>query len=178
MNKIFAFFGKLFNLKPLVAIAVCIFITLFCLTFVTKCHAADVITKDYMQLSVGSTVVRGPAPALDLAFNIPSNFEPNDFWKMALTMVGSSTFKEQAAPNNFIVRGMYVAGFNRVDLGLGLSWMQNPLPYNGGNINIALETAYRFKTYPITISWSHTSDAGSKLPNYGRDMILVGWRFK
>jgi hypothetical protein len=130
-----------------------------------------------MQFSAGTTVIRGPAPVVDLGFTWLSTFVKGDFWKADLTLIGSSTWRGIDAPNNFVVRGLYVTGFARLDLGLGLSWMQNYLPYNGSNVNATLEMAYRFKRWPITVTYSHLSNEGTRLPNYGRDMVMVGYRF-
>jgi hypothetical protein len=54
--------------------------------------------------------------------------------------------------------------------------MQNPPPYNGGPVNFALQLAYRFG-FGATLTYAHVSDAGSRLPNLGRDIVLIGWRF-
>jgi hypothetical protein len=167
--------GRLFNLNPKLAIVVAVFVALFILAFVTKCHAEE--AGGYAQISAGSAVVRGEAPVLDVGFTWPSGFRPGDFWKGDLTLIGTSSFKGEDVPNNFAVRGLYVAGFWHLDVGLGVSWMQNYLPYNGGPVNFCLELAYRFQRWPITINYTHMSDDGTKLPNYGRDLVMVGWRF-
>lgn len=164
---------RLFNLSPAVYLAVLLVIVLFVTALATKCHAAT----GYVQVSGGSTVVRGAAPIIALDFAYPSGFEPGDFWKGGLIMVGSSTFKGADAPNNYILHAAYSAGFGHFDIAIGISWMQNYLPYNGGAVNANLEAAYRFERWPVTVTYDHFSDAGTKLPNYGRDMVMAGWRF-
>lgn len=169
---------SLFNNPPQVVRILVVFVILICLGFLAHCHSANA-AEPYVQLSAGSTYVRGPAPVLDLGFTWPApQSKHNDFWKTDLTVIGSSTFKGQSAPNNFAARGLYVTGFGDFDIGLGLAWMQNPAPFNGSPINFTLELAYRFQTWPITLSVSHLSNAGTQLPNYGRDFITLGYRFK
>ena len=180
---------SLMNLPAKVWLIVALFVVLFVFGLAHRAHAED----GWVQVSGGGTIVRGPAPVADLGFTWPARH--NDFWKADLTLVGSShygyivtedcnhgptchlVYTDMPAPNNFIVRGLYVTGFGHFDLGLGVSWMQNYLPYNGGNVNLNLEMAYRFQRLPITFTYSHFSDAGSKLPNYGRDLVMLGWRF-
>lgn len=115
---------------------------------------------------------------LDLGFTWIAPQSTHDFWKSDLTLIGNSTFRGQAVPNNFAARGLYVTGFGDFDIGLGLALMKNPAPYNGGVANFTLELAYRFQFWPITLSISHMSNAGSQSPNLGRDFITLGYRFK
>ena len=161
------------KLKP-VLIPVC-FLTIFLLGFVPTCHGAD-ISND-VQISAGSAIARGPAAVLDLAFMSPAGFLPDDGWKLALTLIGTSQFQGQEVANNFAVRGLYVAGVGNFNAGLGISWMQNYLPYNGAHENLTLELAYRFQRLPVTLTYAHMSDADSRRPNYGRDLLMLGWRF-
>lgn len=168
---------KLFNnAKPVVA-SILLFVILFAIGLfgISKCAHAE---APYVQLSAGAAYVRGPTAVLDLAWTWKSPQSKRDFWKTALTVVGDSTYEGQHAPNNFILRGLYVTGFKHLDLGLGLSWMQNDHPYNGSPVNFNLEIAYRFQRVPVTLTVTHFSNAGSKLPNLGRDLVMVGWRFQ
>jgi len=173
MTALLNWLKSLFNLAPVVWAAVMLFVILFAFALAHRAHA----TGAYVQLSGGTTVVRGAAPVLDLAFAYPSGIGPNDRWKFGIDMVGSSTFQSKPAPNNYIYRAGYQVGFGHFDMLLGVSWMQNYLPYNGGNVNMNLELAYRLERWPLTFTYSHFSDAGSRLPNYGRDLLMLGYRF-
>ncbi len=163
----------LFNNPPTVVKAIALFVALFILGLAVRCHA-----EDYVQVSAGSTYIRGPAPVMDLGFRWDAPQSTRDFWKVDLTVIGTSTFQGVAAPNNFALRGLYVTGFGHADIGLGLGWMQNPQPYNGSPVNFTLELAYRFEALPITLTAVHLSNAGTQSPNYGRDALMIGWRFK
>ncbi len=167
----------MFNLNRKVLIIVLAFVALFAAGLIwNKSHAA-VLDAPYVQLSGGAAVVRGLAPAADLTFTEPASQLHGAFWSQSLTVVGPSEYHGQPAPNNFIVRGLFNDGFGRFDVGLGVSWMQNPPPFNGSPVNFNLQLAYRFRC-GLTATYSHISNAGSRLPNLGRDIILVGWRFK
>ena len=169
----------LFNLNPKTTVAVLALVALLVLGMaIPRCHGAEVTDAPYVQISGGSTVVRGPAPVLDLTFTEKSPQLRNAFFSESLTVIGTSTFRGQSVPNNFVLRGLFLDGFGRFDVGLGISWMQNPGPYNGSPFNANLQFDYRFRVLPITITYTHLSNAGSRLPNYGRDILLAGWRFR
>ena len=178
MNKFISWVGNLFNLAPTTKIAVLIFIGLFALGLaLSKCHAAEPNDAPYAQLSAGSTIVRGVAPVLDFTLTEPAPQLNKAYFQESITLVGSSTFKGQAAPNNYFFRGLFVDGFGHFDIGLGVCWIDNPQPYNGQHLNMNLQLAYRFTVLPITATYSHCSDAGTQLPNYGRDILMIGARF-
>lgn len=177
LSTITATIGKLFHNPPKVVIVITAFVLLFLAGLIwNKSHAA-VLDAPYVQMSGGTTVVRGPAPVLDLTFTQPSNALHGAFWSESLTIIGSSTYDNKPVPNNMAVRGLFLDGFGRFDVGMGLSWMLNPLPYNGSNVNFNLQVDYRFKFLPITLTYTHMSDAGMTAHNLGRDIVLIGWRF-
>lgn len=167
----------LFNLNRKTTIGVLILVGLIVLGLaIPQCHAAP-LDAPYVQFSAGSAVVRGQAPVLDLTFTEPAAQLRHAYWQESLTIIGTSKFRGQDAPNNFVARGLFVDGFGKFDVGLGLSWMQNPAPYNGSAVNFNLQLAYRL-AFGGTLTYTHLSNAGSKLPNLGRDIVLLGWRFK
>ncbi len=169
---------KLFNLNWKVLVGVLGLVALLVLGFIIpQCHAAESpLDAPYVQISGGYTVVRGPTPVLDLTFTEPASVLRNAYWQESLTVIGTSTFEGQNAPNNFMLRGLFVDGFGHFDVGLGVAWIQNPAPYNGSPMDFALQLAYRF-SFGTTLTYAHVSNAGSRLPNLGRDMIFAGWRF-
>lgn len=172
---------KLFNNPPKVVIALVVFVLLLLAGMIWAGHARAAETQPtfapYVQFDVGSTVVRGTAPVLDLTFTTPSSQLRGAYWEGAMTVIGSSTWNGVNAPNNVAARGLFLDGFGHFDLGLGLSWMMNPTPYNGSNVNFNLQADYRFTFLPITLTYTHMSDAGMKMPNYGRDIVMIGYRF-
>jgi hypothetical protein len=127
-----------------------------------------------VQASSGAAVIRGVAPALNIAWDVPSGHAA-DAVRPAMTLIGHSTFKGTAYPNNYAFSLQYVTGFGHFDIGLGPSWMINPRPYNGSNVNFNLSFGYRFG--PLVIWYDHFSCGGACDPNYGRDLAMIGWRF-
>lgn len=169
---------KLFNLAPKTLIAVFGLVALLALGFfIPQCHAADApLDAPYVQLSGGAAVIRGMTPVVDLTYTERAPQLRNAYWQESLTVIGQSTFRGQAVPNNFALRGLFVDGFGDFDVGLGVSWMQNPAPYNGSPVNFNLQLAYRIPI-GVTLTYTHMSNAGSRTPNLGRDIVLIGWRF-
>lgn len=167
----------IFNLNKKTLIAVLIFVAIFAAGLIwSKAHSAP-LDAPYVQLSGGAAIVRGKAPVLDVTVTEPAPQLHGAYWQESLTVIGTSTYNGQAVPNNFALRGLFVDGFGHFDVGLGLSWMQNPAPYNGSPVNFNLQLAYRLGL-GATLTYTHMSNAGSRLPNLGRDIVLIGWRFK
>jgi hypothetical protein len=131
----------------------------------------------YIQLSAGSTILRGQAPVLDLSYVAPVDGLPHTFWQLGMQWIGHSSFKDQSAGHNLLWRALIGHHFGEFDIGLGLSYMLNPPPYNGSSLNATLQFDYRFNSVPLTVSYMHESNAGIHTPNYGRDALLLGWRF-
>jgi hypothetical protein len=173
---------KLFNLNWKVLVGVLGLVALLVLGFIIPNCSRAATTEmpsfaPYVQISGGYAIVRGPTPVLDLTFTEPAPQLRGAYWQESLTVIGTSTYNGQSVPNNFAARGLFVDGFGHFDVGLGLSWMQNPAPFNGSPINFALQLAYRFD-FGGTLTYAHMSNAGSKLPNLGRDLVMLGWRFR
>lgn len=167
----------LLNLDKKVLWIVILFVALFAAGLIwNKAHAAP-LDAPYVQLSGGAAIVRGTAPAADLTFTESASQLHGAYWQESLTIIGTSNFRGSPAPNNFIVRGLFNDGFGRFDVGLGVSWMQNPAPYNGSPVNFNLQLAGRLWG-GLTLTYTHISNGGSREPNLGRDVVLLGWRFK
>lgn len=129
-----------------------------------------------IQASWGAAVIRGTAPAMNIAWDYPSG-HGGDAWRGAITLIGHSTLKGVEYPNNYAFSIQYLTGIGHFDIGLGPSWMQNPAPYNGTQINFNLTFGYRFTKLPVSIWYDHFSCGGACSPNYGRDLVLIGYRF-
>lgn len=169
---------KLFNLNLKTTIAVLALIALLALgLIIPQCHAAESpLDAPYVQLSGGAAIIRGYTPVLDLTFTEPATVLRGAYWQESLTVIGESTYNGNPVPNNFAARALFVDGFGAFDVGLGLAWIQNPAPYNGSPVNFNLQLAYRL-ALGATLTYTHMSNAGSRLPNLGRDIVLIGWRF-
>lgn len=143
-----------------------------------RCHAATPgLDSAYLQLSGGSTIVRGEAPVIDLSYIEPAGVLPHAFVQLGMQVIGHSTFHAQPVGRNILWRALFSDGFGGLGFGVGLSFMVNPPPFNGSRLNATVQMTYRFSCVPITLSYMHESNAGLRQPNYGRDALLVGWRF-
>lgn len=170
---------KILNLDLKTALAVGALILLIVLGLaIPNCHAeASPMKAPYVQFSTGSAVVRGATPVLDMTYTMPAPQLRNAYWQYSLTLIGQSTYKDQQAPNNMVIRALFVDGLGQFDFGIGPSWMMNPLPYNGSQVNFNLQIDYRFRKLPVTLTYTHLSNAGQTSHNLGRDLLLIGWRF-
>jgi hypothetical protein len=160
---------------PKFMIVLFIFVALF-IAYMIMGRRASGAESMAIQASSGAAVIRGIAPALNIAWDVPSG-HGGDAVRFSTTLIGHSTFQGTEYPNNYAFSVQYVTGLGHFDIGLGPSWMERPLPYNGSNVNFALTLAYRFTLLPATLSYDHFSCGGACSPNYGRDLILLGWRF-
>lgn len=181
-----------FNLAPgaIAAVLFLIFLILVGL-IVGKARAATVFDeKPYVQFNVGSAVVRGVTPAFGIDLVEPTNLVKGSDIVVGMFAVGRSTWKncptddagKHQCESNLIWRAIFedtVYGnkFGAVRAGIGISYMTNYLPYNGGNVNANLQLAYEFYKVPLTLTYTHISCGGSCSPNPGRDLLLLGWRF-
>jgi hypothetical protein len=148
------------------AIAVGIFVTICIAAWATKCHGEGIA------VSVGSAVLRGPTPALQVEWQWPA-FEHRDaHWETGITMMGSSTFRGDNQTNSFAWDATFVDGFGPVDIGIGPAYVQNTDVYNHEGANYHLMLGYHYKRW--FVRYNHFSNAGSKQPNLGRDLVLVG----
>lgn len=160
---------------PKFMIVLFIFVALF-IAYMIMGRRASGAESMQIQASSGAAVIRGIAPALNIAWDVPSGHGA-DAVRFSTTLIGHSTFQGTEYPNNYAFSVQYVTGLGHFDIGLGPSWMINPRPYNGNSVNYNLLLGYRFTFLPLTIWYSHFSCGGACSPNYGRDLALIGWRF-
>ena len=162
--------------KAIVALA--ILVGAFLLFLALQARSAEPeMERAVTQVAVGRAIVRGHTAAMNLAWSWPAAQSRRDVWVASMTLIGASDFYGVHAPNNFALDAQYVTGYRHFDLGLGISWMENPEPYNGSHINFALSAGYRFQRWPLTLFWKHYSCGGTCAPNLGRDMAFLGYRF-
>ncbi len=135
----------------------------------TKCRAAE---PAYMQGGVGSAVVRGPAPVIDVTIVYPNRVKDASY-ELGATLIGESSFRDANQRNNFALHASIVDGLGRFDVGLGAAYLQNTDEYNGSHLNFHLLLQYRFRRWPVVARWQHFSNAGTQSPNRGRDMALL-----
>lgn len=111
-----------------------------------------------MQVSAGSTVINAPALATEISYTAKHA-------QAALTKIESQT----------AVQALYVRKWRQLEFGVGAVYLAHTDNLNGSHLNFSLMAGYALKNLHIT--YRHWSNADTKYPNYGRDMVLVGWRF-
>ncbi|HRC61588.1 MAG TPA: hypothetical protein PLX85_00005, partial [Dehalococcoidia bacterium] len=100
-------------------------------------------------------------------------------YECGLGLVGSSrdqTASHDSGPqrNQMFAECLIVDGFQRVDLGLGLAYLQNVDWYNGSNLNFSLLARWRI-TDRFWLTYRHWSNSGTVMPNRGRDRTMGGF---
>lgn len=160
--------NRLFRNPKAAIIAIVIFLALFLATFAVRADTT-------FSFEGGSTVVRGPAPALALVVDQKDVIAGRADVQYTLNLIGSSTWRGEDQPNQIVAGVQVVNGFGPVDFGLGLAVMQNEDAYNSGDVNFSLSVRYTYKRVSVVLR--HYSNAGSSFPNYGRDVLMASWRF-
>lgn len=162
-----------FNPGKKVGYAVAAVILLLLTAFATRCaQGAD----NYMQFGAGSAIVRGATPSISITAVFPDKIRDTDI-EVGATFLGESSFREQVQRNNFAWRATLVDGFGHFQVGLGAAYLQNTDEYNGSQLNFHLMLGYRFEKIPLSVRVEHFSNGGTRMPNRGRDMLLVYYRF-
>lgn len=134
----------------------------------------------------GETTAEGGITVLNLehsdGYNIFITERFNDKWSAGLGLVGEQVDKyEREIDNNLHIFGQRVVSgpgiLSRVELGIGLNYALNKTTVNGSNLNyhLSLQLDVTDKVYFI---YRHISNAGSRSPNTGQDLLNFGWRFK
>ncbi len=145
--------------------------------FCTTARSAEVpagTTVPYVQMGIGSTVVRGATPVVGLNIVYP-NAVGDASYEIGATFIGQSSFRDVPQRNNFALHAGIVDGFGRFDVGLGVAYLQNTDEYNGSQLNFQLLLGYRFDNW--TVRLQHFSNGSTKMPNRGRDMLMVYYKF-
>ena len=163
---------SLFNNPPKTQIAIGLFIAAFLFFFGYKqCHGA------VLEFEAGSAFVRGPTPAIGMKVIVPGVVSQVGDVACGLTIIGQSTYNYQAQPNQVAAHCQVLANLKSLTLGIGIAKLQNADAYNSGDLNFALTAQYRI-TRQLGIAYNHFSNAGSHMPNLGRDLAMLTWRFQ
>lgn len=130
--------------------------------------------EPYASFGVGSTIVRGEAPMVDLTITYPEAGPKDADYAIGVSFIGGSEFNG-TQPNQFAWRAEVLDGFGRFDVGLGVAYLQNIDTYNGSKTNFTLSLGYRAEKWKVTLR--HYSNGGTVKPNKGRDMLYFSYVF-
>ena len=158
---------KIFRNKTVWPIA--LFVACILLLFAIKSRAEQTLT-----LEAGSAVARGETPTIGLNIGCPGCGPVGTDYEFGFELTGESDWRGEN-PNAIQVHAQIVDGWKRAELGLGFYYMNSPGAYVC-DFGFHLLARWRF-TDRIAAQWRHSSSAGSCYPNYGRDLLSLGWRF-
>lgn len=135
----------------------------------------------------GYTVLRGHTPQFGLTVNFRNLLRldtgdqgiKRDFdLQVGVGIIGEYEYKGKLESNQLYVHALVVDGFGRLDLGVGAAYLQNTDQLNGSNANFSLLIGYRFGARSqVKAYWRHFSNAGTKIPNVGRDFVGLAYSF-
>lgn len=158
--------------KSVYGILAFIVIFIVAVAFSTCSHAAEI------DIAYGRTVLRGPTDVLAVTVVAPRQAGDIDFYGGAL-LIGQYQYRKAEhwdQPNQVVWRAGMTAHIKRFGASLGGAVLQHDDALNSGKLDFNLGLDYRLGSH-IRVSYNHISNAGTSSPNYGRDMVLVGWRF-
>ena len=159
---------RLFNNPKAVTVAVLLFVGLLILLWSRHSRASDLI------LEGGSAMLRGETPTLGVNLRWPSAGPVNTDYELGFNLVGESDHYRQNS-NVIIVHALLVDGWRAFEAGLGFYGQNVAQEYNC-QFGFQLMARWRF-SQRLAAQWRHFSSAGSCLPNAGRDLLTLGWRF-
>ncbi len=161
-------FGNSKKVIIILIIMICAFLIPF---FIKSCRASD------LDMMVGSTVVRGETSVIGLNWVDPRAIGNFADIELGAYLIGQSNWNGQINKNQAAVHAQVVSHFKKLLIGIGVGHLQHSDAYNSGSIEFSLSLQY-----PIYKQWyvryQHFSNSGTDHPNYGRDMVLLTYRFK
>lgn len=160
--------GRIFPHQKPVRYVLVAFVLALIAAFATQCRAGG------LQLEAGSTIVRGETPSIGFVKSWRNRGVGDYSYECGFGLVGSSTFKGREQRNQGVAECLLVDGFGRFDIGAGLAAQSSSDDYNT-RVNFSLLLRWRI-TDRLSLAYRHRSNSGTGSPNYGRDVLLVGWR--
>lgn len=164
---------SLFNnpnqVKKFIYIFLAIFVTSVILA-TTKCRAAE------LDLGGGSTYLRGPTEYAEATVIWPRQIGNIDIYAGAL-LIGTYDYRGITYGNQIVVRAGFTPRVGPFSASLGIAAIQHEDAFNSGKINFNLGLAWDI-THNVTLHIGHVSNAGTHMPNIGRDLVGFTWRFR
>lgn len=152
--------------KILVVLGVIFVIALF----VSTCHGAE------FDLGGGATYIRGQAPVAAATVVWPKQIGDIDVYAGAY-LIGDYDLDGQHYAGQIIARAGVTPHIGPFGISLGLAYIQHEDAINSGNLNFNLGLSYNIgKNWQLGLG--HVSNAGTHMPNLGRDLITVTRRFR
>lgn len=137
--------------------------------YATRAKAAE------LDMAYGKALVRGPTDVAAITVVWPNQIGKVDLFAGTM-LIGSFNYENKPYSNNIVLRTGFTANVKNFGVTFGVADLQHGDRLNSGGINFNLGLSYRYKQ--LTASYLHISDGGTQQPNIGRDMVLLGWRFK
>jgi hypothetical protein len=162
------------NNKP-TSIALTLLVLLFIVGLsMGLCHSAKAAELDFL---VGSAAVRGPTATIGMNVRSPGAIGGFADLSAGMNLIGSSNWGGQYNREQAVVHAQVVSHLSKLELGIGVAHLQHDDAYNSGSINFSLSLQYPvYKNF--ILRYQHFSNSGSSNPNYGRDLLYTGYRFK
>jgi Lipid A 3-O-deacylase (PagL) len=159
--------------SPGVKVAIVTAILLFLSAFFVKSCRGDELHMDYL---AGSAVVRGPAGAMGMLVCDERKIAGFADVCGGFYLIGDSNWNGynsyQAVVHAQVVSRLKY-GF---ELGIGVAKIQHSDAYNSGAINFSLSLEHQIYKN-LYLRYQHFSNAGTNIPNTGRDLLFAAWRF-
>lgn len=154
-------------------------VIVFFLAMLTHCGKAKAADLDIM---AGSTIVRGPTGVIGMNVRFPEVVANYATLSIGFDIIGQSLYgcmhNTLCNNNQAVVHAQVVAPLpSKFELGIGVAHLQHADSYNCGSIDFSLSIqrpVYR----DSFLRYQHFSSAGTCSPNGGRDILMLGWRFK
>jgi hypothetical protein len=146
------------------------FIILLAFFFYHSAHAAEV------DIQGGSSFgAEGYGPVLGLNFDAPIQpglnfFAGTDLW-------GSTTYNGQTVPNNWDWHAGLEGCKWKMCVGIGPTFVQRVDAINGAHTDYYLGIVYHI-TDRLSVNLGHISDAGTTVPNVGRQALSIRYRLQ
>lgn len=104
----------------------------------------------------------------------------NDTWAVGIGLIGEQKDKyDRNIDNNMLLYGqrlVYGPGWlSELGLGFGISYLNNTTTVTGTHLNYMLSVEYGYQDWYLI--YRHMSNAGSRAPNTGQDLLSVGYKF-
>lgn len=137
-----------------------------------------------IDVETGTTIFRGRTPQIGVTANFLNVGQAagRDFdLQVGLGVIAEYRLYGVLYSNQLYFQALVIDGIGPVDVGVGGVYLQNTDQLNGSNANFSLYLAYRASVFGgrdnVKAYYRHFSNAGTALPNTGRDFIGLAYSF-